>query len=231
MNIIALIPARSGSKGLKNKNILKLKGIPLIAHSIKFAKKLSKISKVFVSTDSEVIRQISIKYKAEAPFLRPKKYSGDNSKDIDVFKHFLKWHKLHHKKKIDLLIHFRPTSPFRNINEVSKAINIFIKNKYFDSLRCFKESDFSPYKMWKRSGNVARPLFFSHKKEYHSMGRQVLPKTYDHIGTIDILRPSRTIDKNSMVGKKTFFFLLSDTKNYIDIDKKSNLDLARKIKF
>ena len=78
MNIVVLIPARSGSKSLKNKNILKLKGIPLIAHSIKFARKIPNVKKVFVSTDSKRIKAISKKYNAEVPFLRPKKYSKDN---------------------------------------------------------------------------------------------------------------------------------------------------------
>ena len=231
MNIVVLIPARSGSKSLKNKNILKLKGIPLIAHSIKFAIKIPNVKKVFVSTDSKRIKAISKKYNAEVPFLRPKKYSKDNSKDLDVFKHFLKWYRINYKKEIDLLIHFRPTIPFRSLNVVNSAINLFKKNKNYDSLRSFKQSEFSPYKMWKKSGNLAKPLFYNDKKEFHSMGRQELPKTYDHIGTIDIMRPKRTIDKNSMVGNKTFFFLLTDLKKYIDIDKKVDFETAKKITF
>ena len=230
MNIVALIPARSGSKSLKNKNILNLKGIPLIGHTIKFARKISCINKIFVSTDSKKIKSISKKYNAEVPFLRPKKYSKDNSKDLAVFKHFLKWYRKNYKKEIDLLIHFRPTIPFRDLNVVNKAINLFIKNKNFDSLRSFKQSDFSPYKMWKKSGNLAKPLFYDKKKEFHSMGRQELPKTYNHIGTIDILRPKRTIDKNSMVGNKTFCFLLKNLNNYVDIDKKIDFETAKKIK-
>jgi len=229
MNIVVLIPARSGSKGLKNKNILKLKGVPLIAHSINFAKKISNVKKVFVSTDSKKIKTISKKYNAEVPFLRPKKYSKDNSKDLDVFKHFLKWYRKNNKNEIDLIIHLRPTTPFRSLHLVNKAIGLIIKNKNYDSLRCFKESDFSPYKMWIKFHNLAKPLFYHNKKELHSMARQQLPQTYNHIGIIDILRPKRTIDKNSMVGKKTFCFLVKDLKNYVDIDNKTDLKTAEKL--
>lgn len=228
MNIVVLIPARSGSKGLKNKNILKLKGIPLIAHTIKFARKIIGVKNVFVSTDSKKIKAISKKYKAEVPFLRPKKYSKDNSKDLDVFKHFLRWYRKSYKKEIDLIIHLRPTTPFRSLKKVNKAINLFKDNKNYDSLRSFKESDFSPYKMWKKSGNLAKPIFYNKKKEFHSMARQDLPKTYSHIGIIDIMRPKKTIDKNSMVGKKTFFFLLTGL-NYIDIDSRIDYEAAKKL--
>lgn len=230
MNIVVLIPARSGSKRLKYKNILKLKGLPLIVHTIKFARKITGVKEVFVSTDSEKIKAISKKYNAEVPFLRPKKYSKDNSKDLDVFKHFLRWYRKNNKKEIDLIIHLRPTTPFRSLKKVHKAINLFKKNKNYDSLRSFTESDFTPYKMWKKSGNVAKPLFYDENKEFHSMGKQELPKTYNHIGIIDIMRPKKTIDKNSMVGKKTFFFLITDNKNYIDIDKRIDYEKAKKLK-
>ena len=89
--IIAIIPARSGSKSIKNKNIVNLFGKPLIYYSINVAIKSKYISRVIVSTDSKKIKKIALKYGAEVPFLRPKKYSLDNSKDYEVINHALKW--------------------------------------------------------------------------------------------------------------------------------------------
>ena len=97
-NIIALIPARGGSKGIKNKNIIKLKGKHLIYYSINIAKKVKLINKIFVSTDSIKIKKISEKYGAIVPFKRPKKFAKDNSTDLEVFKHFYNWYKKNYKK-------------------------------------------------------------------------------------------------------------------------------------
>ena len=99
MNIVALIPARGGSKGIKNKNIVSLLGKPLISYTILTARKVNQINDIFVSTDSPAIKKISEKYGAKAPFLRPKKYSTDKSEDLEVFRHFYKWYLENEKKR------------------------------------------------------------------------------------------------------------------------------------
>ena len=99
--IICIIPARSGSKRLKNKNILKFRGKPLFAHSIIQSRKSKLIHRTIVSTDSEHYRRIALKYGAEAPFLRPKKLSLDTSTDFECFDHCLKYLKT---RKITLQI-------------------------------------------------------------------------------------------------------------------------------
>ena len=101
MKYLAIICARSGSKGLKNKNILKIAGVPLIGHSIKMAKSLKNISKVIVSTDSKKIASIAKKFGAEVPFLRPKDLSTDKSREIDAWKHAIDFYK---KKKSILIV-------------------------------------------------------------------------------------------------------------------------------
>lgn len=227
MNIVAIIPARGGSKGIKNKNIVKLKGKPLIFHSIDIIKKISQISSFFVSTDSKKIKKIVENKGISVPFLRPKKFAKDNSTDLDVMKHFYRWYKINYKKKIDLLVHIRPTTPFRKITTISKAIKIMKISKNYDSLRSFVESDFPGFKLWLKNKNSAEILVKS-KKNYHSMGRQFIPKTFCHVGYIDILRPERTILKNNMVGKKTFFFEINKKKEYfLDIDTKEDLKFTR----
>jgi len=232
MNIIALIPARGGSKGIKNKNIMNVMGKPLIYYTIDIAKKIKNINEVYVSTDSKKIKKISEKYGANVPFLRPKKYSSDNSSDLGVFQHFYNWYLQNKKKKIDLIIHLRATTPFRKANTIVKAIKIISKDKKTSCLRSFTKSSFSPFKMWLSNNNIATPIFKKkiNGNEMHSLGRQQLPQGYCHVGYIDILRPNLTVSENSMVGKKTNLFLIDPEKeNYVDIDTKNDLKKLSKI--
>ena len=222
LNIIAIIPARGGSKGIKRKNIINFKGKPLIAHTILLAKKSEIINETYVWTDDKKIADISKKYGAKVPLLRPKSISKDNSLDIEVINHFYDWYLTKNNKDIDLIIHLRATSPYRKLNLVNKAIQIMKKNKSFSALRSFKIAKNTPYKMWKKSGKLAIPLIET-KKELHSAGRQFLPEIYMHTGYVDILRPKKTILKKSMVGKKVFFNEINKKEKYIDIDTKEDL--------
>ena len=135
LKILAVIPARSGSKRVKNKNIKKVFGKPLIYYSIAHAKKIKLIDKVIVSTDSEKYKSIAENYGAEVPFLRPKNISKDNSSDVDLFLHLLTWLTKNDSFFPDICVHFRPTTPIRNVNESIKAIKTLANNKNFDSLR------------------------------------------------------------------------------------------------
>ena len=125
--ILAIIPARGGSKGLPGKNIKKLAGKPLIAWTIDQAKKSKYIDKLIVSTDSKEIAEISKKYGAEIPFLRSKKLAQDNSSIYDVIFDAINWFK---KNNIDfdLIILLEPTSPLRENNDIDNAVELFINN-------------------------------------------------------------------------------------------------------
>ena len=127
--IDVLIPARGNSKGIKNKNLKKINDIALVCHSINFAKKLNSIARIVVSTDSKKIAKISKKFGASVPFIRPAKFATDNSKDLDVFIHYIDWLKKNHYQIPGLIIHLRPTTPFRSLNIVNQAIKIIHKNK------------------------------------------------------------------------------------------------------
>lgn len=126
--ILAIIPARGGSKGVKNKNIKKINKKPLIYWTINEAKKSKKITKIIVSTDSNNIKKISLKYNISVPFLRPKNISRDNSTDYTLIKHALDFFK---KKKIyfNYIVLLQPTSPLRTHKDIDNCINFAIKNK------------------------------------------------------------------------------------------------------
>ncbi len=118
--IICVIPARSGSKGLKNKNLKKLKNLPLIAHTIIQAKKSKYISDVYVSTDSIKIANISKHYGAIVPFLRPKKLARDSSMVMDSYFYLIE--NIRDRKKIDDFVALLPTSPLRKTNDINQTI-------------------------------------------------------------------------------------------------------------
>jgi N-acylneuraminate cytidylyltransferase len=230
IEIHAVIPARSGSKGVKSKNIRKINNKELIGYTIETAKKIKLINKIIVSTDSKKIKKISEKFGAEVPFLRPLKFSKDSSTDLEVFKHYILWLKKNKKKIPTLIVHLRATTPFRSEKKIIKAIKLMLKKKNASCLRSFKYSDFSPYKMWSyKSKDIIKPILYYKKNlESHSLSRQKLPKTFNHIGIVDIVRPEKTILQNSMCGKAVIplLFKSSNLKNYVDIDTEEDLKKA-----
>ena len=126
--IVALIPARGGSKGIKNKNIIDLCGKPLISYTIQAALESKYIDKVIVSTDSQEIADVAIKYGAEVPFLRPGELASDTSKTIDAVMHAV-GELEKRKEQYDILILLQATQPLRTADDIDSAIELFIKNK------------------------------------------------------------------------------------------------------
>lgn len=128
MNTVALIPARQGSKGVHHKNIKIINGKPLISWSIEHALNAKCIDDVYVSTDSEKIREIAISYGARAPFLRPADISNDTASTESVVEHFLEW-ALNNGLHIDYIILIQATSPMRYYNQIDLAMKQFIKER------------------------------------------------------------------------------------------------------
>ncbi len=227
--IIALIPARGGSKSIPKKNIIDIGGHPLIAYSIAAAKLSKYISRVIVSTDSEEIAEIAKKYGAEVPFLRPKKFATDNAKDIGLIKHSIGWFKRNENFCPDYLVFLRPTTPLRNIEVVDKAISEIIKDKKATALRSGHLFESSAYKLFKKEGGYAE--FFGKEDfksgiEYQDFPRQKLPGTYKTNGYVDVILP-KTIEKTGMLhGRKIRAFITSEV---ADIDSLRDLDFAKQI--
>ena len=128
MKIVALIPARKGSKRIKRKNLKRLLGKPLITWTIEAAKKVKKINSIFVSTDDEQIIKLCKKYNVNVPWKRPKSLSGDKVNSLNVALHFLNWYEKKYSRPDGLLL-LQPTSPYRKKKSIEEAIKIFEKNK------------------------------------------------------------------------------------------------------
>lgn len=213
--IIAVIPARDGSKSIKDKNIKLLDSHPLIAYSIVLSKIVTKIDRVIVSTNSKKYAKISKSYGAEVPFLRPDKISGDKNTDIEFFKHCINWMKKNEKKVPDLIVHLRPTTPLREPKVVNDAINFMLKNTSFTSLRSANKTHLTPYKMFKSKNGVMTPFMNHRKKEFYNLPRQAFEEAYIPNGYVDIIRPDVIIESKTLHGNK---MKLWETPEVPDID-------------
>lgn len=186
--IIAIIPARSGSKGVPNKNIRELGGHPLIEWSIQACLKSELIDRVIVSTDSEEYAEISRNCGAEVPFIRPPEISGDNSTDYDFVVHALDWF-LANGGEPNLLVHIRPTTPYRSPKKIDEAIATFQSNPSASSLRSVHEMSESAYKTFELSpsGVLMRLCSQSTELDLVNNARQQFPATYQANGYVDVL--------------------------------------------
>tara|TARA_B100000029_G_scaffold501771_1_gene575872 strand:- start:236 stop:934 length:699 start_codon:yes stop_codon:yes gene_type:complete len=219
MKVVAIIPARSGSKGIHLKNIKKLNGKPLIQYTIDAAKKCKMINRIVVSTDSKKIANISKKLGVEVPFLRPKKISGDVSSMEEVVTHTINFLKSEPYNP-DIIIILQPTSPFRSYKEVDKVIRIFSKSRA-TSLVEVKKTENHPYKSFKKKNRFLLPLKTNFQK-FHA--RQTLPDIFYPTGSVYILW-TKTLEKfNSIYGNKILSYEQKD--DVIDIDTQFDFFVA-----
>jgi len=227
MKVLAIIPARGGSKGLLNKNILSVNNHPLIAYSIAAGLQTPSICRVICSTDSEKIAKIASSYGAEVPFLRPSELAQDTSNDIETFIHALTWLKDKEQYSPDLVIQLRPTSPIRYIKDIEKGIHLMLENPGADSLRGISVPGTTPYKMWTISKNgFMEPLLkLADLAEPYNQPRQILPEVWAQTGTLEVIRTKTITKTNSMTGN-IILPLVIDEECYVDIDSSKSLALA-----
>ena len=198
--VLAIIPARSGSKSVKDKNIRPIAGKPMIAYSIEHALKSPSINRVIVSTDSEKYAQIAKEYGAEVPFIRPAEYATDTALDIDVFKHALSYLKEKENYVPDIVVQLRPTYPIRNIQDIENMIKYLIEHPETDSIRCVAPAKEIPYKMWFMDEKGFLKPVMKDIHECYNMPRQQLPNVYYQNACIDVFRTTVVTEKNSMTG-------------------------------
>ena len=222
--IICVIPARGGSKGLKNKNILKIDSIPLIARTIKYAKSCKLIDDIIVTTDSLKIASIAKEYGAEVPFLRPKKLSDDHATTEDTLKHALLECEKIKGFKYDLCVFLSPTDVFRELNWLEIAINKMFSNKELESVFVGYETHKN---FWYYDESNQAKRLKSWMKSYSS--RQVRKKIYREDTGLCCVSKSILWRKGKRIGDKVFIIKNHDDFSSIDIHEKQDLDLANLI--
>jgi len=214
-NIVALIPARSESKGVPNKNIKLLGGVPLIAYSIKAALKSNLIDRVIVSTDSEDYAKIAREFGAEVPFLRPSEISGDSATDLEFFKDAINWFQDNEGEVPDYFVHLRPTTPFRDPKVIDAALEIFLGSD-FSALRSAHKMSESSYKTFEIEDNKLKSLCVGRFDiEGSNVARQAYPQTYDANGYVDVIR-SKMVTQNGLIHGDRVKAYVTDVSHEVD---------------
>lgn len=221
MKILGFIPARAGSKGLKNKNMIDFLGRPLIYHTLKVAKKLD-VSDIFVSTDSKKILSYAKKFGIIYNYLRPKKFSNSKSQIIDAVFHGIDWLKKKNNH-YDAVLVLQPSNPHRNSNDINKMIRQF-KNKKNQSMITVTKAEEHPYKYFRLKKNS---WDFLEKKITKSLNRQDYPNNYYvedgnvYLTKIKFLKRY----KNFIIKRHTALYKSRLRK--IDIDTSQDLQIAK----
>ncbi|MBF8261438.1 MAG: putative N-acylneuraminate cytidylyltransferase [candidate division NC10 bacterium] len=223
-SVLALIPARGGSKSFPHKNLRLLGGHPLIAYSIAAGLSARSVGRVVVSTDDEEIAEVARAYGADVPFLRPAPLALDETPDLPVVEHALAW-LAKGGYRPEIVVQLRPTSPLRPRDLVDRGIAVLIDHPDADSARAVVPSGQNPYKMWRRAedGRIV-PLLEDGLHEPYNMPRQLLPPTYWQTGHLDVIRTGTVLRMHSLTGDRVFPIMV-DPDCAVDIDTAP--DLAR----
>ena len=227
VDVLAVIPARGGSKGLPGKNLAELGGVPLIVWSIRAALDSELVTRVLVTTDSQEIAAVASAAGAEVPWLRPADLAQDDTPDLPVFLHAL-GELYPDTDEPEFVIHLRPTVPLRPAGMIDRSIRMLRKRPECDSLRSLSPAAKSPFKMWSLTEDgMIEPLVGTWEEEWFNQPRQALPEAWVHNGMIDVIRPA-VIRGGSMSGRR-ILPLFEDSIPVVDIDTAADLDRATEI--
>ncbi len=221
-SVVALIPARAGSKRVRDKNIRSLSGHPLMAYTISAAVQSGIFSDVIVSTDSEHYADIARHYGADVPFLRPQQLAGDVSPDIEWLTHTLDRLK-HEGREYTCFSILRPTSPFRMPQTIRRAWQAFLAEAGVDSLRAVEKCRQHPGKMWVVQGKRMVPLMPLHSsaQPWHSSQYQSLPEVYAQNASLEIAWTRAVSATGTIAGNVLMPFF---TEGYEGFDVNSEYD-------
>jgi CMP-N-acetylneuraminic acid synthetase len=226
MEILGLILARGGSKSIEKKNLAMIEDIPLVVRSINHAKK-SKINRIIVSTDDKQIADICKMNDVEVPFMRPSELAEDHILDWPVFVHALE-----HLKNVDnyipdIIVHLRPTAPFRKEHWIDEAIELLINNPDADSVRSVSKPDKHPYRVFKiEKTGFLDPIMKHEHPEPYLVRRQDWPDMYFYNCVIDVTRPSTIFEKKSTTGDKILPYII-EPGDVLDIDSLREYEIAK----
>ncbi|HVM72066.1 MAG TPA: acylneuraminate cytidylyltransferase family protein [Anaerolineales bacterium] len=217
--VLALIPARGGSKGIPRKNIRPFAGFPLIAYSIAAALQAHNAIRVVVSTDDQEIAEVARRFGAETPFLRPAELAADRTTDLPVFQHALQWLAANEDYHPEMVLHLHATTPVRPRGFIDQAVRRLREDPEAECVRSVVAPGQNPYKMWQidaSSGRMLPLLSVPGISEPYNTPRQLLPAVYLQTGHVNAIRPE-TILGGSMTGK-AILPVIVDARYEVDMD-------------
>jgi len=216
VDIVSIIPARSGSKGVPDKNIKLLAGKPLLAYSIAAALQVKPIERIIVSTDSQRYANIAREYGAEVPFLRPAEISSDKSTAYDFIRHALDWMDTHEGHRPTYIVLLLPTMPLREIRYIESAIDLIINNDKATGLRSVHEMSETAYKTVEIDGGYMKCICTgSFDVDTANLPRQGYPKTFQPNGYVDIIKSDYVIKSGKLFGNRVIAYI---TPRVIEVD-------------
>lgn len=231
MEVLAIIQARGGSKGIPGKNIKPLLGKPLICWTIDAAKTAHSVSRVIVSTDDEEIAKVARACGAEVPFMRPKEFAMDFAKSIGLLKHALEWLAKNENYHPDAVVQLKPTNPLRTAEHIDQCVEEFFKTPDIDSLITVTKSPAHPLKTWKFENEFLAPfvpeeVFGIH--EAAKLPRQTLPEAFIQNSCVHVIHPDTILKKNSSIGTRIKGVII-EPEDSINIDRELDFEIAELI--
>ena len=226
LEVLALVPARGGSKSMPRKNLREVGGKPMVVHSIEHARQARTVTRVVLTTDDAEIADVGRRAGAEVPFMRPAEFSQDLSTDYEFVRHALEWLRDNERYVPDLVVQLRPTTPVRDVRLIDRAVEALASRPDADSLRAVVPACFTPFKMWRLGGDgfLETLLGLPGVGEPYNQPRQILPEVYQQDGFLDITRPRTVFEQWSITGLKILPFFLDCVS--IDIDYEDELAKA-----
>jgi len=199
MNVLAIIPARGGSQGIKDKNLVNILGKSLVEWAYFIGSQCNQINRVIVSTDSQIIASHVKSFGGDAPFIRPARLAQADTPDGPVFLHALEWLTENDGYEPDLIVSLRPTFPCRSVSQIDKAVEMLIHDNNFDSLKSVSPAPVHPVKMWTIIDKELDPVSTELRIRFPDpdTGRQFLTPVYMSNGAIDIVR-ALTLKQNGL---------------------------------
>lgn len=224
--VLAVIPARGGSKGIPRKNLVDVKGMPLVAHSILHGLAAKSVSRVVVSSEDDEILETAKKYGAEA-LERPVELAGDEVLDYPVFRHCLETLAKASGYRPQYIVHLRPTAPYRKTEWIDAAVAALQTSEEADSIRSVSEPAAHPYRIFRIDGNgFLDPIMAHEHLEPFLLRRQELPPMYYYNCVLDVSKYSTIMEKESMTGTRLLPFIMNP-EEALDIDTPRDLEFVR----
>lgn len=223
--VLAIVPARAGSKGIPRKNVQLFAGHPLLAWSVAAGVQAQLVDRVIISTDDDAFAEVARAYGAEVPFMRPRELAEDDTTDLPVYQHALSWLAENEDYRPDVVVQLRPTSPIRPSDCVDGSVARLLEAPQADSVRGVVPSGQNPYKMWRLDGDAPMQPLLEGPPEAYNMPRQALPLTYWQTGHVDVVRAATIMEKHSMTGDVILPWRI-DQRYTVDIDSPLDWKLA-----
>lgn len=224
--VLAVIPARGGSKGIPRKNLARFRGQPLVSHSVRHGLEAESVTRVVVSTDDPEIAEVARRAGAEVPFLRPAELAADDVLDLPVFVHVLERLAEGEGYAPDAVVHLRPTTPHRRPAWIDAAVAALFATEAADSVRSVSPPGEHPYRMFEIGADgFLVPLLADRHPEPYLLRRQDLPPVYYYNCVLDVTRPRTLLELGSMTGERILPFLMAG-EDVLDIDSPRDLEIG-----